>query len=976
MIKLRRYQKFTKHIWINIVFLILCSGFLVVMFDAAVGISVFPDNRENTSIISDSSNLAHTSSVGWHPLGTSALSLLERDEIVFLGVDEDDNEDFNGWAWDDHSNSYAQIKRWDNNDGASNPTIAAGELDGDGAAELIFFGTFDDGDDLKGWVYDDANHDFDSLKSWTVTDDHSKEPEVACGDIDGDGLDEIICISVDEDGEDINAWIWDDHNAGYTELKHWDNNDNVKEVNVACGDVDGDAIDEIVFLGSTGGTYRDLICWVYDDKTADFAQLKFWNDDINKADEPDVACGDIDGDGLDEIVIVSTYSEFWHDNDLKVWIWDDSAHDFAQLKHWDDWNDNTKEPHVACGDVDGDAKDEIIILSVERDGEDLRGWVCDDHDAGYEQIKHWNSDDDTESPRVATGDVDLDGKDEILFLGTDKDGEDLNGWLWDDDLNDYALLKQWDANDCTKSPVCVMADIDGDGVVVEYEGHHYEADANKVIVAVMAAPPTEMGLTQNYGASSSAFGSSYTSGSHVGNGFYQTFSASLSWSVGIPIFAEATIGGSFNQAFSRSKVTTTLLTNEITYNSGYNEDKVIYTTTKFDRYVYRIISDSYPDSGLEGTTFTVDIPIEANTHSETIEYFNANNGDEPDINIFTHNIGKVSTYPSIGDRNILAPPSGEDNEYPLLSVDGNGNECAIPVGQGTGSVSSKIDRSEDTVTSNELSLGAEATLSGKFPGGPELEVSIGAGYTRHWGTNVGSGFCFEGRVGDIDDWDEYDNFHYSFGLFVYPEEIDYYGEFYVLNYWVQDLGPGHDPPTVSYEGYVKNKANIAISSARVDVKTTEGTWVATTYTDSNGYFNTIDLTSIPDGEYQLYISKSGYNSKSISVDADEGIRRYDTTLTTISKIRVYGYVKDTYGYGLGARVTIKASNGVVIGTVTARSGDGYYSIYIDKGLTSYYRAVATFIGRSSSTYTISSTTSTQRDFTIRLPYVPILDPFF
>ena len=114
----------------------------------------------------------------------------------------------------------------------------------------------------------------------------------------------------------------------------------------------------------------------------------------------------------------------------------------------------------------------------------------------------------------------------------------------------------------------------------------------------------------------------------------------------------------------------------------------------------------------------------------------------------------------------------------------------------------------------------------------------------------------------------------------------------------------------------------------------------------------------------------------VAITVDEGIRRYDTTLTTISKIRVYGYVKDTYGYGLGARVTIKASNGVVIGTVTARSGDGYYSIYIDKGLTSYYRAVATFIGRSSSTYTISSTTSTQRDFTIRLPYVPILDPFF
>jgi hypothetical protein len=912
----------------------------------------------------------------WHPLGSNALNFMERQEIVFLGVDEDDKEDFNAWAWDDASNSYAQMKRWDNNDGASNPTMAAGDLDGDGAAELVFLGTESDGADLVGWVYDDANHNFGLMRSWTITDDHSKEPEVACGDIDGDGLAEIICISVDEDGEDINAWVWDDHKASYAELKHWDSNDNVKSVNVACDDVDGDGSDEIVFLGTKeGGNKEDLIAWVYDDKSTDFAELWYWYDEETDSDDPDVACGDIDGDGLAEIVVVSTDCGFLDEGDINGWAFDDAAHDFTQLKNWNA-NDNTRHPQVACGDVDGDAKDEIIFLGVENDGEDLNGWLWDDHDAGYTELKHWDAKDNTESPRVATGDIDLDGKDEILFLGTDKDGEDLNGWLWDDSGNDYAQLKNWDANDNTKKPVCVIADIDGDGVVVEYEGHHYESDTNKKIVAVMAAPPTEAGLTQNYGSSSSGFGSSYTSGSGSGRGFYQTFSIAFSWEVDIPLFAESSAGFRISQAFKRTKTTMTTYTSEIGSYSGYNENKVIYSTAKYDRYEYRIISDTYPDSGLAGTTFTIDVPISSNTYSETLEYFNAHNGDEPDINIFSHIPGMVTSYPSAGDRDILAPPSGEDYEYPLFSRDGSGNIYAMPVGQGTGHRSLKVDLATDTTINKELTVGAEFVGSAGFKNGPKMEITAGFGGVFVWETAMGESFCFEGCVGDIEDWGQYDSYHYSYGLFAYPKELDYYGNCYVLNYWVQDLGPSYNRAPVSYHGYVKNNANYAIPSARVDVKTMSDSIIATFYTDSNGYFNTINFPSILNGNYKLSFSKSGFTSKSITVDADEGSRSYDTKMTASSTVRVYGYVKDTYGYALGgAKVTIKAPNGVVLGVVTAAS-NGYYSIYVEKGLASSYRAQASFIGRSSSVSTVSSTAATRRDFTIRLPYVPAPDPFF
>ncbi len=142
-------------------------------------------------------------------------------------------------------------------------------------------------------------------------------------------------------------------------------NANVGVLHPACGDVDGDGLDEVIlgqgpFPGGTGGFVA-----VMRDHTGRYDQLAMlrfpWTAYNNANGTVYPAAGDVDGDGRDEIVMgMGTFAGGGY-----FAVFDDQIGLFGFLRFvragFPSYNSLNGELHPACGDVDADGVDEIIV---------------------------------------------------------------------------------------------------------------------------------------------------------------------------------------------------------------------------------------------------------------------------------------------------------------------------------------------------------------------------------------------------------------------------------------------------------------------------------------------------------------------------------------------------------------------------------------------------------------------------------------
>ena len=230
---------------------------------------------------------------------------------------------------------------------------------------------------------------------------------VATGDVDGDGLEEYVIGR--RSNVNMRFEILDDADHGFALLHSggtsWGSGNYT--TSVATGDVDGDGLDEVII-----GRHSDVNMRyeILDDAIADFAQIHEGGNGWGSGNyTTSVATGDVDGDGLDEVIIGR------HSNvNMRYEILDDANHGFAQIHEGGNgWGSGNYTTSVAAGDVDGDGLDEVVI--GRRSNVNMRYEILDDAKAGFAPIHEggngWGSGNYTTS--VATGDVDGDGPEEV-----------------------------------------------------------------------------------------------------------------------------------------------------------------------------------------------------------------------------------------------------------------------------------------------------------------------------------------------------------------------------------------------------------------------------------------------------------------------------------------------------------------------------------------------------------------------------------
>jgi hypothetical protein len=315
---------------------------------------------------------------------------------IICGLGEMSGGYMEAFAPDYSHGDWLRVDWWNYNSANGEVRPATGDIDGDGRDEIVIGLAPVSGDpSLPGGYFQILDDDYIHLTwgriKWTGYNGANGESWPACGDVDGDGKDEIIIGlgAYPADGGWLEVFGYD---AGTVSHKAWIRvswelyNTQRGETRPACGDIDGDGRDEIVIgLGPVSGDSSLPGGWfeVLDD---DYTHLTWgrikWTGYNGANGESWPACGDVDGDGKDEIIIgLGAYPADGGWFQIFDYTPGNLTHKAWKRVNWGLYNNQNGETRPACGDVDGDGTDEIVIGL----GQGGNGYteIFDDASTGY-----------------------------------------------------------------------------------------------------------------------------------------------------------------------------------------------------------------------------------------------------------------------------------------------------------------------------------------------------------------------------------------------------------------------------------------------------------------------------------------------------------------------------------------------------------------------------------------------------------------
>ena len=251
--------------------------------------------------------------------------------------------------------------------------------------------------------------------------DNQDNVSLACGDTDGDGVDEIITTTFEKESD---FKIFNTRGVLENTYKNFSKS-NINNFNFVTGDIDGDSRDEIIKFSTANNSLIEVL---KDNKVISRFEV-FKNLNIGTT----VASGDVDGDGMDEIIVGAGKG-----GGPQVDIFNGKGEQIASFFVFSPSLRNGI--NIATGNVDEDSAEEIIV-SQKREGEGVvRIYKLDNIKTSLNTFMAYPNTIKA-GANIMVSDLDNDNKSEIITT-QDVDNDDFEMKLFDSQGNILNLTNE------------------------------------------------------------------------------------------------------------------------------------------------------------------------------------------------------------------------------------------------------------------------------------------------------------------------------------------------------------------------------------------------------------------------------------------------------------------------------------------------------------------------------------------------------